>query len=235
MNETNALVTTQPLTPSVWQVIEAIAPVMHKCRMFGVTNWEQAATIMIKGHELGLGLAASFEYIHIIQNKPSLAPRGALALIHMSGVLEKLTIKETVDSCTVYMKRVNGFEYETTWTMADAERAGLVKEDSGWKKYPQNMLRWRAIGYCADVVCPDVLGGLKRADEFGAPIDTAGNVIEGEFTVTAEPSKVEETATVVTLDELVTQYGADRVMEAAGGRIPGTLEEVASVAAKLAA
>jgi hypothetical protein len=37
------------------------------------------------------------------------------------------------------------------------------------------MLRWRAIGFCADVVFPLLIGGMKRADELGAGITPAAH------------------------------------------------------------
>jgi hypothetical protein len=230
-NETSLAVRRQ-ITPDVFQMVEAIAPVMWQSRFFGVSSKEQAAAVMIKGFELGLPLAASFEFIHIVEGKPTLSPRGALALIYTSGELVGLKIEDKPDACTVWMKRKNGVEFTATWTMDDARRAGLVKDRGAWAMYPANMLRWRAIGFCADVVFPDLLGGLKRADEFDAPIDDRGNVIEGEWSVTAAAPDVP--AIPPTLDQLVERYGVERVLEANGGTIPGTDEELAAVAGKLA-
>lgn len=168
------------ISPGVMAMIMSLAPVIHQSRLFGVASLEQAATVMLKGHELGLPLTAAFELIHIVQGKPSLSPRGALAIIMSSGLLAELMIDEQTDSCTVTMKRTNGFTYTTSFTMDDARRAGVIKDGGGWQSYPANMLRWRAIGFCADVVFPDVLAGMKRADEFGAPITPNGDVIVQE-------------------------------------------------------
>ena len=57
------------------------------------------------------------------------------------------------------------------------EKAGLIKAGGNWEKYGANMLRWRAIGFVTDVVFPDLLAGMKRADEYGGQIDTDGNVV----------------------------------------------------------
>lgn len=215
------------LTPTQWEMITAIAPTMHKARLFGVSSPEQAAAIMLKGYELGLGLTASFEFVHVIQGKPTLSPRGALALILQHRECAGVEIADGNDACTVTMKRTNGFSYTATFTLKDAEVAGLVKPDSGWAKYPANMLRWRAVGYCADVVFPDVIGGMKRADEFGAPISADGDVIEGW--VTEIPSQPEPQA-VPQLSDLVAQYGAEAVMAANAGQIPSTDEDLVRVA-----
>ena len=213
---------------STWQAIMQMAPTIHAAHMFGVSSPEQAAVVMLKGYEVGLGLAAAFEFIDVISNKPVLSPRGALALIHRSGELVGMSVVEDANQCTVTMRRRNGFEYTTTYTLEDATKAGLVKQGGAWEKYPKNMLRWRAIGYCADLVFPDVMGGLKRADEFGALVDDAGDVIafEGDFTPAVTPPS---------LKELVDLHGTVAILDANGGRMPTTNEELSAIATALAA
>ena len=234
----NELVVRDPLTPQVWGMIQSMAPTLHKARLFGVASPEQAAAIMLKGHELGLSFGASFEFINVIQGKPTLSPRGALALIMQSPLCDGVTIDDQTDEqgnptrCVVTMKRTNGLEYTVTFSMADAQRAGLVKDGGAWETYPANMLRWRAVGFCADVVFPDVLGGMKRADELGAELTEAGDVIEGTWApaVTAE---AETAPAVPELSDLLAQYGPEAIMKANDGKIPGTDAEIAAVAAKL--
>lgn len=227
------------VTPEIWGMIERIAPTMKDSRLFGVATVHQAAAIMLKGHELGLGMAASFEFVQVIQDKPTLNPRGALALVMQSGECEAMKITNETDdkgnpvSCTVYMKRRGGLEHTERFTLADANRAGLVKPDSGWTKYPANMLRWRAVGYCIDVLFPDITGGMKRADEFGAAISPDGDVIATTWTVQPQSAPLPTMQTQITLQQLVDAYGAEKVFEAAGNKLPGTTEEVQAVAAKL--
>jgi hypothetical protein len=221
---TNALTV---LTPQTWQMIESIAPAMHACRLFGVSSKEQAAAIMLKGYELGLGLTASFEFIHVVQGKPTLSPRGALALILQHPELAELNVDDKKDACQVTMKRKNGFSYTVEFTLEDAKKAGVVKSGSGWESYPKNMLRWRAIGFCADVVFPDVIGGMKRSDEMGAAITPEGDVIEGQWQAYTEQPKSN------LLESLVAQYGVDAILAANDGKIPSSDEEVQAVAIKL--
>ena len=236
-----------PVTKESWDVIQSVAPVVQASRMFGTTV-EQAAVVMLKGYELGLGLASSFEYIHVIDSKPSLAPKGALALIQRSGELAGLRIEDRVDDkgapseCSVWMKRTNNFEYTATFTMGDAERAGLVKKGGGWEKYPANMLRWRAIGYCADIVFPDVTGRMHQPEELGADVDEEGAPIEGVWNVTGtpiitdEPTVIEEASDDppgITLEKLIAKYGAAAIMEVTGGKIPQDEDELAVAGAAL--
>jgi len=192
-----------PVTGNVWQVIKDIAPVAQASRMFAVSE-EQAAIVMLKGHELGLGLVAAFEFIHVINGKPSISPKGALALIHQSGELDSLSIIDNEDdqgnalSCSVVMRRTNGVEYGTTYSVADAAKAGLIKPEGAWTTYPGNMCRWRAVGYCADVVFPDVIGGMTRPEELGAMVTGEGEpVIITVEPRTADPQPAEDPASDV--------------------------------------
>jgi hypothetical protein len=236
-----AIVKHQPLTPETWEMIRHVAPVMRQAQLFGVATESQAAAIMLKGHELGLSLTASFEFINVIRDKPGLIPRGALALILGSSEYDGMKIEDIADSkgnptaCKVWMKRKNGLEYTAQFTMEDAKRADLIKPDSGWSKYPSNMMRWRAIGFCADIVFPDVLGGMKRVDELGADITPDGEIIQGSWTVQKEvpqPPKPQKTIQVA-LNELMQRYAAEKILEANNGSIPSTMQEIEAVIAKL--
>ena len=246
MANSNLPAVRRELTPDTWTMIQSVAPAMYEARLFGVSKPEQAMAIMLKGHELGLGLTASFEFVQVVLGKPALSPRGALALILNSPLCDGLKIEDMTDKngvptgCRVWMKRSNGFEHTVTWTMEDAKRAGLIKPDSGWASYPANMLKWRAVGFCADVVFPDVIGGMKRADEYGADLTPDGDIIEGEWKVQPSatvgvftPDPQATTGCAPSLTDLVQQYGAQAVMDANGGKIPATDEETAAVSAAL--
>jgi hypothetical protein len=239
-----------PVTPNDWAMIKEIAPVAATARMFGVTE-QQAAIVMLKGHELGLGLAAAFEFIDVIDGKPSIKPKGALALIHNSNELAGIRIEDKANSCTVWMKRKNGFEYTATFSLEDAKRAGLVKPKGGWEKYPANMLRWRAVGYCADVVFPDVIGGMLRPEELGAEVDQNGEVQvwaikdpEAEILSTAPSpkkdtplSKFHAMPIYGSIEKLLAVEGwtAERIVVAGEGKLPSTPEECQAIAEKLEA
>lgn len=245
MNEPTQALAVRLLTPSTWEMIRQVAPVLHNSHLFATYSEAQATAIMLKGYELGLPLTASFEFISVTKGKPALSPRGALAIILQSKDLASMEIDESVPhQCTITMARKStGQKYTTTYTLDNAKAADLVKPDSNWVKWESNMLRWRAIGFVEDILFPDLLAGMKRADEFGAVVDDAGNVIEGDWTaVPSTPITAAETpqtpgssVTVANLEDLIAKYGAEAIMVACNGGIPGTDDEVAAVAAKLAA
>lgn len=237
------------LTPTVWQMLKEIAPDMFASRIFGVSSKEQAVAIMLKGYELGLGVTSSFEFIHVIEGKPSLSPRGALALIQSQGILDAFKVTDLYDKTSgsylgaeCYMKRGNT-EFTTRFTIEDAKKA-LLTEGSptgsgkrgygNWEKYPKNMCTWRAIGYAADVVCPDITGGLTtylKAPEVFNSVSVDAN---GDFERTVIEAKAIE-APAITLNDLLKDYSAEAIMAANDGKIPENDNEIQAVIGKLQA
>lgn len=230
---TTALAKPQRLTPEIWKMIEAVAPTMHQSRLFGVSSPEQAAAIMLRGYELGLPLTASFEFIQMIQGKPSLSPKGALAIAQNSGELEEFKVEDFTDSqgtptkCRVTGKRRGGMPYTIEITMDDARRAGLVKPGSGWESWPANMLRWRTVGFFLDVLMPDITGGMKRSDEYGAEITPAGDVIW--------QTPTPETQAQLTIADLIERYGVEKVVDANGGELPESDDQAEEILEKIGA
>ena len=226
---------TRELTPGIWAMIEKMAPVMHKAHLFGVVSESQAAAIMLKGYECGFSMTASFDFIQVIQGKPSVAPRGAMALLLNSPFIEDIQITRLEDKgkfsgyeCT--MKRAGkNFKHTARFTLEDATRAGLIKPDSGWMKYPENMCLWRAIGFAADVVAPDVTAGMttlmKAPEMYGVALTAEGDIIDA--TPVSVPS-------VDPLQELLSKgYTAEQIMQVNDGQIPMGAEQVEAVRVKL--
>lgn len=249
------------LTPGIWNMIEKLAPTMYRAHMFGVQSPEQAAAIMLKGYELGLSITASFEFIQVIDSKPTLSPRGAMSLLFSSPVTKEIKVNRLVDAKGIFlgyectMTRTNGFSHTSKFTLEDAKRAGLtagsdmgngkIRQGYGnWEKYPENMCLWRAVGFAADIVFPDVVAGMttlmKAPEMYGVALTEGGDVIDvAPKDMTGHDwhaAKINQSNPYETdpLQELVTQYGAEAVMAANEGRIP-TNGEIASVRAKLEA
>ena len=215
----------------IWEM----APRMHKAHLFGVVSPEQAYAIMIKGFDCGFSVTASFDFVQVISGKPSVNPRGALAMLLSNPLVDTIDIKRIADDkgkfigYECFMKRKNnGLSFTGRFTLDDANRAGLVKADSGWAKYPENMCMWRAIGFAADVVFPDVTAGMttlmKAPEMYGVALTEGGDVIEAQSVTVAS---------VNPLNELLEQFPADAIMQANNGNIPQTADEIATVRAKL--
>lgn len=247
------------MSMDTWRTIMEIAPAIHQSHLFGVSSPEQAASIMMKGREMGLGLVASFEFIQVIKGHVGLAPKGALALLHTSPKVKQIKVTRLVDAAGKFVgyecemsRKDTSFSFTSRWTMMDAQRAGLVKPDSGWLNYPENMCLWRAIGFCADVVFPDITAGMNdfliRPEQFDIALSEDGEIIKpnemqtkvvdgvemGDPTMGYQPiAPTVAPTSAVTLEDLINQYGAEAILNANEGRIPGTDAELMQCAETL--
>lgn len=116
------------------------------------------------GSAMGLSPAESLYRIHVIEGKPSASSELIAANVRRAG--HRLRIKGDARSATVQIVRADDheFTFEVTWTIEDAQRAGLTGKGV-WKSYPAAMLKARAITECARTACPEALYGIQYTDE----------------------------------------------------------------------
>lgn len=160
--------THREVTAEALSLIMNMAEAVHLSRYIkGCGSKEQAFFLMLKCWELGFPLSSAADYFDVIEGKPTLKPKGMLAIIHRNRFVF-LTIRESTDQrCTMHMHRADtGFEYQITLTIQDAKRAGWVKPNGAWEKIPANMLRWRTLGFLAQLVIPDLLAGMYNSADF---------------------------------------------------------------------
>jgi hypothetical protein len=179
------LAMTRQITPTAWQMIEALAPVLHQSRLLrGCGNQDQAKMLLLCAYELGFNFSAAHNFFSLIEGRPVLDWKGVVALINRERVLSEFTIDSKPDACTVVMvRRDSNRRVEVTYTLDMARQAGLVKPGGYWSKDPQGACRKQAIKVAANLACPEVLVGLYTLEEFAvesAPLvnEATGEVID---------------------------------------------------------
>lgn len=134
---------------------QAVASKMYR----GIGEKAGVMMIMLAAREMGISpMAALNGGLNIINGKVEISARMMSALIRRAGhSLE--TKEETDESVTVRGKRSdNGNEQTVTFTIKDAQKAGLVKAGGGWTKFPKDMLFARALSRLARQLFSDVIG-----------------------------------------------------------------------------
>lgn len=153
-----------------------------------VESMAQTVVKIVAGEELGLGPMTSMQGVHIIEGKPSLSA-------NLLGTLVKRTerynfrAKEVNDQKAAIEFFENGESVGVSeFTIEQAKRAGLVRDKSGWVKYPEAMLFARALSQGVRWYCPDVTAGTPAytPEELGAEVDDQGEVVYVESTAAVE-------------------------------------------------
>lgn len=121
------------------------------------------------GAEVGLSPMQAIQNVAVVNGRPSLWGDAMLAIVCASAVYEghreQITgeAKTLVATCTVKRR---GQEWQArSFSVLDAERAGLWGKQGPWQQYPKRMLQLRARAFALRDVFPDVLRGLQMVEE----------------------------------------------------------------------
>lgn len=131
---------------------------------------------ILYGRDLGISATNALQHIIVIEGKATADAQLIGMLVRRAG---HQMVDETTDQASkVTITRNDGTVHEATFTMQDAQRAGLVRAGGAWTKYPAAMLYARALTACARKGAQDALmGTVYTPEELGAEVDAEGVVI----------------------------------------------------------
>jgi len=134
---------------------QAVSSKMYK----GIGEKAGVMMIMLSARELGIPpMQALNGGINIIQGKVEISARMMSALIRKAG--HHLKVQEcTAQHCILVGKRGDTGETQSaSFSVAEAQLAGLVKQGGGWTKWPKDMCFARALSRLARQLFSDVIG-----------------------------------------------------------------------------
>lgn len=166
------------------QEIMPLAEVFAASGMFPtVKDKAQAAVKILAGRELGLDPIYSMTHVDVVQGQVRLRSEVMARLIKESGTADYRTLELTPAKCTIrfFRRRDQNDHLDYTYTLEDAQKAGLVKPASPWVTHPRVMLWNRAMSQGAKIFCPECLKGAVDAEDDGPTISFGSNItLEGE-------------------------------------------------------
>lgn len=134
---------------------------------------------IMQGMEVGYTPMVALQSIAIINGVPCIYGDGAIGLVHGSGLLEDMSETaitkdgEVVGFRCILKRRDKPTPIEQTFTLLDAEKAGLLRKPGTWQEYPQRMLQMRARSWALRDGFADVLKGLairEEVEDMGPPL-----------------------------------------------------------------
>jgi len=199
---TNNLPTTIP-SDNEFLVLQVLARNAAASGLYaGVGSEQKILMILLAARELGIGpMMALNGGIWNIQGKIELSARLMSSMIRRAG--HSLVIKNISDTeCTLAGKRSDtGDSFSSTFTIKDAEKAGLIRAGGNWVKYAQDMLYARALSRLARRLFSDIIGNAYVEGEIK---DAKCEIIQ---TINiSEPEKVEEKLTPESEEEKLVKF-----------------------------
>ena len=167
-----------------------MAQAIAESKLFGIQTPAQALALGLLCQAEGRHPAEAARDYHIINGKPSLKSEAMLARFQQAGGRVEWH-DYTHESVSGTFSHPQGGTLKVSWTIKDAERAGLTGNVT-WKKFPRQMLKARCISEAVRGIYPGVLSGLYAPEE----------VAEfGPVTVQTEPKPIQIEATSQPLPE----------------------------------
>lgn len=141
-------------------VFQTMAKAAVESKMYkGIGEQAGVMMIMLAARELGIpAMQALNGGINIISGKAEISARMMSALVRKAG--HEIKVKESTDDlCVLIGKRSDtGESQEASFSLADAQRAGLIKPGGGWVKFPKDMCFARALSRLSRQLFSDVIG-----------------------------------------------------------------------------
>jgi hypothetical protein len=140
-----------------------MAQAIAESKLFGIQTPAQALALGLLCQAEGRHPAEAARDYHIIGGKPSLKSEAMLARFQQAGGRVEWH-EYTHDAVSGTFTHPQGGNLKVSWTIKDAERAGLTGNPT-WKKFPRQMLKARCISEAVRGIFPGVLSGLYAPEE----------------------------------------------------------------------
>jgi hypothetical protein len=176
---------------SIWRQAQTLAR-MNLLSPELRNNVESVFGVILFGEQYGLSPAQAVSQLWIIKGR--IVPSSQVyAGVAMRAGHEVRIEESSSERCVVAIRR-RGTDYwqRVTWTIEDAERAGLAKKEI-WRQYPGDMLAHATMRRAVKRICADALLGIADVGDDGVAID--------EYAAPAPAELVEEKVIDVSLDD----------------------------------
>ena len=168
-----------------------MAQAIAESKLFGIQTPAQALALGLLCQAEGRHPAEAARDYHIINGKPSLKSEAMLARFQQAGGRVEWH-EYTHESVSGTFSHPQGGTLKVSWTIKDAERAGLTGNPT-WRKFPRQMLKARCISEAVRGIYPGVLSGLyapEEVQEFG-PVQTEPEPLAIEATSEPLPEPIQ--------------------------------------------
>lgn len=131
--------------------------------MFGCKTVEEGKVIAMTCVTERITPQQYLETYDTVMGRPGMKAHAMLAKLRTHGG-DYIVGEWTDDVCSMTFTWKDK-SYDYTYTMADAEKAGLIKADSGYKKRPKNMMFARCASNGLRAYVPELFAGHYLAEE----------------------------------------------------------------------
>ena len=180
-----------PDSISLSDVMQLGAIAMASGNFPDLRNNEQAIVRIMAGRELGLQPMTALRDLYVVEGKVAMSSGLIASMVRNHPKYDYRITEMDNDHCTIQFFDGDAMIGESVFSIADANQAGIMRQGSGWTKYPRNMLFARALTNGARWYCPDAFDGAVYTPEELEPVSIGGvpsSNVTGVVTKNSQPS-----------------------------------------------
>lgn len=154
-----------------------------------IDNTQKVVMIMQAGYDLWLSPTQAINWLYMVNGKITVYGETAILLMKQAGY--QIEVLESTSQLARVKISKNGVSQEFEYTIEEAKHAGLLDSRLGiWKKYPRQMLLYKAFAYARKFFAPDCLWGYLIKEEMDWEVIEVQNIDENQALEGFEKSDV---------------------------------------------
>lgn len=189
------------LNPKLWSAMKVVAETFMQANALpaSIKNAQQLLMVLQAGYEAGLQPLEAVKSFYFVNGGIALYGEMAITMVIRAGHKVEWGICNDQTATVTITRKDNGATMTNTFTMAQANARGLTNKDP-WKKFPENMLKFKAFHMTAKFVCPDAFHGV----DMGEVQDDERSTVAAEIITTSEKPP-EPASTHKSLDQVLSE------------------------------
>ena len=166
------------MNPKRWQVMQAMAQTFINSGAVpeSIKNAAQMIMVFQAGYEAGMQPLEALNAFYIVNGKITMYGDAVTAQVIKHGHTVEWGDCDDLKASVTITRGDTKKSMTGTFTMDRARQRGLLTTAKGnenifWKKYPANMLKYKALGEIVDFITPDALHGAPIKEVIEADMD----------------------------------------------------------------
>lgn len=169
-------------TQAEWNTMNMIAQTLKMGGVLpkGIDTVQKMVVVLQAGREIGLAPMESLNSLYFVNGKVAMYGEAVPNQILRAGhriVWGKCNAEEAT---VTIIRGDDNQKMTTTFTMKEAQERGYTNNPI-YKKFPENMLKWRALSMTAKFIAPDALRGIGIKEDMEVEVVDDGGRFHNEI------------------------------------------------------
>lgn len=169
------------MNPKRWEIMHIIANTFQQSGALPATINTTPKLMMVlqAGFEAGLKPIEAINSFYFVNGRLAMYGDTCISQVKRAGHKVQWLNCDAMEATCKITRGDNGDSLESTFTIEMAKERGMATKDV-WKKYPENMLKFKAFHATAKFICPEALHGVPMKEELEEVAPNEMTVISAE-------------------------------------------------------